>query len=106
MKSYRLLKIRYALVTLSFLLVASAYAADKKAPPAKPANQYAAFDTHPNEHVTIAADPCDDSKDCSFFRLAYISTASSPSASSSPTTATPPSRSKRCASSSSPPAAT
>ncbi len=44
----------------------------KSAPPAKPAAQYPAADTHPDEHVTIAADPCDDPKLCSFFRLPYI----------------------------------
>ena len=44
----------------------------KTAPPAKPADQYAANDTHPDEHVTIAADPCDDPKLCSFFRLPYL----------------------------------
>lgn len=54
------------------LLAASAYAADKKAPSAKPASQYAAFDTHPDEHVTIAADPCTNPRDCNFFRIEYI----------------------------------
>jgi hypothetical protein len=49
-----------------------AHAADKTPPPAKPAAQYAAFDAHPTEHVTVAADPCDDPKLCSFFRLPYI----------------------------------
>jgi hypothetical protein len=44
----------------------------KNAPPANPANQYATFDAHTEEHVTIAADPCDDPKQCSFFRLPYI----------------------------------
>jgi hypothetical protein len=48
-------------------------AADHKtAPPAKLAAEYAANDTHPDEHVTIAADPCDDPKLCSFFRLPYL----------------------------------
>lgn len=49
-----------------------ASAADRKAPPAKPATLYAAFDTHAAEHVTIAADPCDEPKNCSFFRLEYV----------------------------------
>jgi hypothetical protein len=49
-----------------------AQAADHKAPPAKPATQYAAFETHADEHVTIAAEPCDEPKNCSFFRLEYI----------------------------------
>ena len=54
-------------------LASPAFAEKKKeAPPAKPAAQYVAFDTHPNEHVTIAADPCIDTKDCSFFRLPYV----------------------------------
>ena len=59
-----------ALLCLSPL---AAHAADhKSAPPAKPAAEYPANDTHPDEHVTIAADPCDDPKLCSFFRLPYI----------------------------------
>ncbi len=60
---------------LCLLLAAapSSWAATKKlAPPARPAAQYAAFDTHPNEHVTIAADPCLDPKACDFFRLPYV----------------------------------
>lgn len=55
-------------------LAPSAVAASdhKTAPPANPAKQYATFDAHAEEHVTIAADPCDDPKQCSFFRLPYI----------------------------------
>jgi hypothetical protein len=45
---------------------------EKKAPPVKPASQYDTFDAHPKENVTIAAEPCDDPKDCSFFRLPYV----------------------------------
>jgi hypothetical protein len=45
---------------------------NKKAPPAKPAAEYTAFDAHPTEHVTIAADPCTLPADCPFFRLPYI----------------------------------
>ena len=54
------------------LVSARAFAGAKKAPPAKPASQYAAFETHPSEHVTIAADPCNRASDCSFFRLPYV----------------------------------
>ena len=50
----------------------AARAADKKAPPAKSAAEYPANDAHPTEHVTVAADPCDDPKQCSFFRVPYI----------------------------------
>jgi hypothetical protein len=72
MKSHPFPKIPLILVTTICLLAVNAFAADKKAPPVKPASQYAAYDTHPNEHLSIAADPCDDPKDCDFFRLPYI----------------------------------
>jgi len=49
-----------------------AFAAEKKAPPAKSATEYAAFDDHPQEQVAIAVDPCDDAADCKFFRLPYL----------------------------------
>ena len=41
-------------------------------PAAQTGHEYPAYDDHPAEHVTIAADPCDDPKQCSFFRLEYI----------------------------------
>jgi hypothetical protein len=72
MMSYRFPTISILLVTSFCIFAATTQAADKKAPPAKPANQYAAFETHANEKVTVAADPCDDPKDCDFFRLPYI----------------------------------
>ena len=60
-------------VALAVALVSPTEAADhKSAPPAKPASEYAASDTHPDEHVTLAAEPCDDPKQCSFFRLPYV----------------------------------
>ena len=62
-----------ALAALVCLAPSVASASDhQSAPPAKSANTYPAFDTHPDEHVTIAADPCDDPKLCPFFRLPYI----------------------------------
>ena len=60
------------IIALVCLASSPACAEHKSAPPAKPASQYAANDTHPDEHVTIAAEPCDDPKLCSFFRLPYI----------------------------------
>ena len=74
MKSHRFPKIPLLLVTTTCVFAVTCLASDKgkKAPPAKPANQYAAFDPHPNEKVTIAAEPCDDPKDCDFFRLPYV----------------------------------
>ncbi len=62
-----------AFTLLTLLLPLPAQATDHKtAPPAKPATDYPACDTHPAEHVTIAAEPCDDPKLCSFFRLEYV----------------------------------
>ncbi len=62
-----------ALLAFTLLVARPAHAADHKtAPPARPAAEYAAFDTHAQEHVTIAAEPCDDPKQCSFFRLEYV----------------------------------
>jgi hypothetical protein len=73
MKSHLFPKIPLLLITTTCLFAASLHAEKKKkAPPAKPAAQYAAFDDHPNEKVTVAADPCDDPKDCDFFRLPYL----------------------------------
>jgi hypothetical protein len=60
------------LAALALACVLPASAADKKALPPKPAGEYAAFDAHPAEHVTIAADPCDNQKECDFFRLPYV----------------------------------
>jgi hypothetical protein len=74
MKSHRFPQIPLLLVTTTCLFAVTSLASDKsrKAPPAKPASQYAAFDAHPNEKVTVAAEPCDDPKDCDFFRLPYV----------------------------------
>ncbi|MEO6804833.1 MAG: hypothetical protein ABI286_02515 [Edaphobacter sp.] len=74
MKSHQFHQIPLLVVTAICLLAVTSFAADKprKAPPAKPANQYAAFDAHPREQVTIAADPCNDPRDCPFFRLPYV----------------------------------
>jgi hypothetical protein len=60
------------IAALLCLVPAAAHAADKKAPPAKPASEYAANDSHPTEQVTVAAEPCDDPKLCPFFRLPYL----------------------------------
>jgi hypothetical protein len=73
MKSHPFPATPLVLVTTACLLAAPLHAEKKKtAPPAKPAAQYAAFDTHPSEKVTVAADPCDEPRDCDFFRLPYI----------------------------------
>src|SRR5580704_12970462 len=64
---------RRATLILLCLIACAASASDhKNPPPAKSADSYPALDTHPDERVTIAADPCDDPKQCSFFRMPYI----------------------------------
>ena len=45
----------------------------RPAPPVDPAAKYVLNEAHPDEHVTIAAEPCLDTKACSFFRLPYVS---------------------------------
>ena len=63
-------------VSLALLaLPLAAFAADKPrpAPPIKPVEQYPMLETHEDEKVTVAIDPCDDLDDCTFFRLPYVS---------------------------------
>ena len=75
MKSHRFPQISALVVTAIFLLPVNSFANDKgkKAPPVQPASQYAAHEVHAGEHVTVAAEPCDETRDCDFFRLPYVS---------------------------------
>jgi hypothetical protein len=61
-------------IAIGFALFSAplAFAANKSAPPAKPAAEYPAHDTHADEQVTVAADPCLEPKNCSFFRVPYL----------------------------------
>ncbi len=61
-----------ALASAFFLAAPIAFAANKSAPPAKPATEYPAHETHDDEHFTVAIDPCLAPKDCSFFRVPYV----------------------------------
>jgi hypothetical protein len=74
MKSYIRFTLRTLLpfVVFPVALAVPSLAGGKKAPPPQPANQYPAFDTHPQERVSIAIDPCTEPADCDFFRLPYI----------------------------------
>ena len=72
-RAFRAIHAAALLPIIAALLCIPARAADhKSAPPANSAATYPANDTHPGERLTIAADPCDDPKLCSFFRLPYI----------------------------------
>lgn len=74
MKSHkiRVLQATLLLFVSAGLIAPSALASGKKAPPVRPAGEYAAFDAHPADHVTIAIDPCTNPDDCDFFRLPYV----------------------------------
>jgi hypothetical protein len=63
-----------ATVLFSLCLTLTAAASDKPrpAPPVKPAPEYPANEPHPQERVTVAADPCIDPDQCKFFRLEYV----------------------------------
>ncbi len=61
-----------ALVALALPAPLAHAGGNKAAPPAKAATEYPAHETHADEQVTIAAEPCLNPKDCSFFRLPYI----------------------------------
>jgi len=68
---------KLAPVVLLLVVIGRAHAlgSDKPrpAPPVKPAAQYPLNESHPNEKVTVAADPCEDEDQCKFFRLPYVS---------------------------------
>ena len=73
-RAFRALRARALLpiIAAALLCIPARAAGHKSAPPANSAATYPARDAHPGEHLTIAADPCDDPKLCSFFRLPYI----------------------------------
>jgi len=56
----------------ALLLGALPVAAEHPPAPAGAASTYPAFDAHPDEHVTIAADPYDTKEKASCFRLDYL----------------------------------
>jgi hypothetical protein len=66
-----------SIVSLFFVATgfAPALPSDKPrpAPPVDPASKYPLNDAHPDEHVTVAAEPCLYKQDCPFFRLPYVS---------------------------------
>jgi hypothetical protein len=61
------------LCAIAILLALTAHAAsNKSAPPAQTADTYPANESHPSEHLTVAIYPCDDPKQCPFFRVPYL----------------------------------
>ena len=65
------MKRSFAFLLAALTLCAGARAAGRP-PEAAPAPEYADVDTHPNEHVSIAADPFDTEDQTHFFRLDYL----------------------------------
>ena len=61
-----------AVLAASLFCLPTHAVANKSAPPPNPAASYPANEAHSSEHLTVAADPCDDPKQCPFFRLPYI----------------------------------
>jgi len=63
---------RFLTLLLPFALAVAAHADKPRKPiPPLPAQQYPLHDTHENEHVTIAAEPCIDKETIPNFRLKY-----------------------------------
>jgi hypothetical protein len=57
---------------LLFAASLSSIAADHTPPPVQPATEFAAFETHADEKLTIAAEPYDTREKGSLFRVDYI----------------------------------
>jgi len=62
-----------AVPPILFLSALSAVAAQHTAPPVQPASSFAAVETHPDEKVSIAAEPYDTKEKESIFRVDYLS---------------------------------
>src|SRR5271163_570909 len=62
----------FALVCGLLLFGWQTVAAEHAPPPAGTASSYPAFDVHPDEHVTIAADPYNTKEKASCFRIDYL----------------------------------
>jgi len=66
---------RFLIATLTcglVLLCTQLIEAEHAPPPAGPASSYPAFETHADEHVTIAADPYNTKEKVSCFRVDYL----------------------------------
>jgi hypothetical protein len=62
-----------AVSTLLMGMVVPALAADHTPPPVQPASTFAAVENHPDEKVTIAAEPYDTKEKQAIFRVDYLS---------------------------------
>jgi len=67
----RLYRIRFLVLLLAFSFLAFAKTKDFMMPKASPAISYPAHDQHPNEKMTIAADPYDMADKASIFQIKY-----------------------------------
>ena len=62
-----------AIPPILFCFAIPAAASDRNPPPIQPASSYAAVETHPDEKVSIAAEPYDTKEKESIFRVDYLS---------------------------------
>jgi len=70
-KRFRLTPLFLTLIAF-FALVTNASASDHEAPVVRPATDFPAVETHPDEHVSIAADPYNTPEKCEIFRVDYL----------------------------------
>jgi hypothetical protein len=68
-----LLSLPFAAALLSVLVVTVPLSAQHPPPPAQAADQYPAFERHPDDHLTIAVDPYDTPQKAATFRADYTS---------------------------------
>ena len=70
-KRFRLTPLFLTLIAF-FVLGTNAGASDHEAPVVRPATDFPAVETHPDEHVSIAADPYNTPEKCEIFRVDYL----------------------------------
>ncbi len=61
-----------SLACLLWLAFAPAYAAEHKPPPVEPATNFAAVEVHPAEHLAIAVEPYNTTRQLKLFRVNYV----------------------------------
>src|SRR6478752_2553081 len=71
-KRLRLTPLFLTLIAFFAFTATISRASDHEAPAVRPATDFPAVETHPDENVSIAADPYDTSEKCSIFRVDYV----------------------------------
>jgi hypothetical protein len=71
-KRFRLTPLFLSLIAFSSLVATVSGASDHDPPSVRPATDFPAVETHPDENVSIAADPYNTPEKCSIFRVDYL----------------------------------